>query len=221
MIFPKLRKEKEILLKRGGLVAGCDEVGMGPVAGPVVAAACILDFETIGERRSKEKWYYRVRDSKTTSEGERVDLERRIKENCLAFGVGAVEPGEIDLINIHQAGLLAMRKAVEAMLVKLECETDLVHIILDGRFLIPNFDRYSKFDVSQEAIIGGDARVLSISAASIIAKVYRDGIMKQIHEQMPDYGFASHKGYNTKAHREAIARYGISPVHRRSFLHIV
>lgn len=217
MIFPKYKKEREFLSKGSCYVIGCDEVGVGPLAGPVVAAACILNPENIGEKRSKNKWHYRVRDSKTVNEKERESLVALIKENCLAYGIGSVEPKEIDEINIHNASLLAMKKAVQNLFLNFAREgSKKYYLLLDGRFKIPNFS-IENLEIEQEAIIDGDCNVLSISAASIIAKVHRDNIMKEIHDILPYYGFDHHKGYNTKAHQKAIAMNGISQYHRKSF----
>lgn len=222
MIFPKYKREREILSQNQCLVIGCDEVGVGPVAGPVVAAACILNPENIGEKRSKTKWHYRVRDSKTVGEKEREELEKIIKSNCLAYGIGSVEPEVIDEINIHKASLLAVRKALEDMLKKiplLKQGTSKLFVLIDGRFKIPDLF-FPGYELQQEAIIDGDSQVLSIAAASIIAKVHRDNIMKKIHAIVPHYGFDLHKGYNTKAHQRAIQENGISSFHRKSFIKV-
>lgn len=223
MIFSRYKREREILNQNQCLVIGCDEVGVGPVAGPVVAAACILNPESIGEKRSKSKWHYRVRDSKTVNEKEREELEQVIKSNCLAYGLGSVNPEVIDEINIHKASLLAMRKAIENMLEKfplIQQGTGKLFVLVDGRFKIPDLS-FSNYELQQEAIVDGDCQVLSIAAASIIAKVHRDNIMKKIHELVPYYGFDRHKGYNTKAHQRAIKENGVSLYHRKSFLKLV
>ena len=200
-------------------VAGCDEVGVGPLAGPVVAAACVIDPACISGYRSKKKWYYRVRDSKTVNEKERGELVEEILDHCLLFGIGVVDHTEIDRLNIHNAALLAMQKAIQAMLAKAKTNPVPQKLILyiDGRFVIKNLSM-SKWDIKQQAIIDGDASILSISAASIIAKVHRDGLMNKLAKEYPMYGFSEHKGYNTKGHREAIVRHGATPYHRKSFL---
>jgi ribonuclease HII len=214
MIFPDFKKELECLQK-GYIPAGCDEVGVGPLAGPVVAAVCILNSDSVGKYRSKNKWYHRVRDSKTTSEEEREILLEKILENCAAYGVGEVWQEDIDTINIHHASLKAMRLAVEDMLSKFDTKGKKIFVIIDGRFKIPDA---AHLNMEQESVIDGDANHLSIAAASIIAKVHRDKIMSKIHEQFPQYGFKNHKGYNTKEHQKAIKKWGISSVHRKSFL---
>jgi ribonuclease HII len=210
MRFPDFKNELKYLKKGFDLVAGCDEVGMGPLAGPVVAAACILDPKSIGKYRTRNKWYHRVRDSKTINEGEREVLQKEILKNCLAYGVGEVWQEEIDQLNIHHASLLAMRRAVEGLLEKIKGEK--VFLLVDGRFKIP------EILVEQKAVIDGDALILSISAASIIAKVHRDKIMHLLHQKFPQYGFKNHKGYSTREHKVALKKWGISQVHRKSFV---
>lgn len=188
------------------IVAGCDEVGIAPLAGPVVAASVILDARSIGKQRSKSKWWYRVRDSKTTDEEERDELVNFIKDHCLDFSVGVVSHETIDEINIHQAAMLAMERSVTGLKKLPE------FLFLDGIHKIKNLDQ-----VSQQAVVGGDEKILSISAASIIAKVARDKILKELHEAFPEYGFDKHKGYGTKQHRAALLKFGVTPVHRTSF----
>lgn len=220
MQFPSFKTELDFLQNGFSHVAGCDEVGVGPLAGPVVAAACIIDPSCIGSYRSKNKWYYRVRDSKTTSEKEREQLVEEIISHCVAYGTGEADPQTIDEINIHHAALLAMKRAVESMLGKLAGEhpQDMnLCLLVDGRFVVKNLES-GKLSITQQAVVDGDASILSISAASIIAKVHRDNILKEYDRKMPGYGFAKHKGYNTKEHRQAIIANGVTEVHRRSFL---
>jgi len=216
MKFPTFKNELECLAKGYTLASGCDEVGVAPVAGPVVAAAVVIDPKTISGYRSKSKWYYRVRDSKTTYEDERPELAEEIKAHCLAYGIGEVAPTEIDQINIHHASLLAMKNAVLATLQKLEdLAQHRIFLFLDGRFVIKDL---ALPNLSQKAVVDGDALILSISAASIIAKVYRDDLLRKMDLQYPQYGFARHKGYNTKEHQAAIRKFGPSEFHRKSFL---
>ena len=186
-------------------MAGCDEVGIAPLAGPVVAATVILDPASIGKQRSKSKWWYRVRDSKTTNEEERNELVQFIKDHSLDSGIGIVSEEVIDKINIHQAGLQAMKESVENM----KSLPD--YLFLDGIHKIKS----NLFP--QESVVEGDVKILSIAAASIMAKVARDQILSNLHEQYPQYGFVKHKGYPTKVHKAAILKFGVTPVHRRSF----
>jgi ribonuclease HII len=176
-------------------VAGVDEVGMGPLAGPVVAVAVILR-EHVDLRGLK--------DSKQMTRGAREKLALRIREQAIACSAGKVQPGEIDELNIHRAGLEAMRRAV----IGLDVAPD--HVLVDAR-TIPEI-------VSpQTAIVGGDASDGTIAAASVVAKVHRDAIMRHLAERYPGYGFEQHMGYGTEAHLAALQRLGPSPVHRRSF----
>lgn len=177
-------------------IAGIDEAGRGPLAGPVVAAAVILD---------PDRPIYGVNDSKKLSEAARARLKLQIEEKAVSIGVGIVSVEIIDTINILQATKLAMRKAVE----KLSTVPEL--LLIDAVHL-------EEIAIEQQSIIKGDALSVSIAAASIIAKETRDDIMRQYDSMYPEYGFAKHKGYGTKAHREAILKYGMLPIHRRSFL---
>lgn len=177
------------------LVAGVDEVGRGPLAGPVVAAAVILD---------PDKPITGLNDSKKLTEKRREALFEIIKANALAWAIGRAEVEEIDAMNILQASLLAMRRAVEQL------EPRPVHALIDG-------NRCPPLPCSAEAIIKGDAKVPAISAASILAKVVRDREMLEMDRLYPGYGFSSHKGYPSVLHLEALGRLGITPIHRRSF----
>jgi ribonuclease HII len=177
------------------LVAGIDEVGRGPLAGAVVAAAVILD---------PKHPIKGLTDSKKLSEKKRNALDCEIKEKALAWSLGRAEVEEIDCINILQASLLAMQRAVELLSIKPD------HLKIDGNQLL-------SIDYSMEAIVKGDLTVAEISAASIIAKVARDKEMVSLDALYPEYGFAAHKGYPTKKHREALLKYGVTPIHRRSF----
>ncbi len=176
-------------------VAGVDEAGVAPLAGPVVAAACILprDYRPAG-----------VDDSKKLTAKRREALEVEIKLNAIAWAIGLAEVEEIDSINILQGRMLAMRRAV------LELKTKPDFLLIDG-------DRLPKLELPREAIVGGDAKSLSIAAASILAKTHRDRMMVALAESYPGYGFEKHKGYPTPLHFEALERLGPSPIHRRSF----
>lgn len=205
MKFPTYKNETQKMSEGFLLVAGCDEVGIAPLAGPVVAATVVLNSESVGKQRSKSKWWYRVRDSKTTDEAERNDLVNFIKDHCLDFGIGIVGRETIDEINIHQAAMLAMKKSVDGLKVIPD------YLFLDGIHTIKNLP------VSQQAVIDGDVKILSIASASIVAKVARDKILRELHENFPNYGFDKHKGYPTKFHREALLRLGVTPAHRITF----
>ncbi|MDH4228788.1 MAG: ribonuclease HII [Nitrospirota bacterium] len=179
-------------------IAGIDEAGRGPLAGPVVAAAVILDAaDPIAG----------LNDSKQLSEKTRERLFTEIHTRARAVGVGIVHAGEIDRINILQATILAMTQAVERLSAG-GVEAD--YLLLDALTL-------SALPLPQEGIIGGDGKSASIAAASIVAKVTRDRIMVAYNDNFPGYGFAVHKGYPTRAHREALSRLGPCPIHRRSF----
>lgn len=187
---------EEKAASRGFLsIAGVDEAGRGPLAGPVVSAAVILPKAFPQEG---------INDSKKLTPKKRDYLYDIIFEKALAVGVGLAEPDEIDRINILQASLLSMDRAVR----DLGMTPD--YLLIDGIFTI-------SYDVPQEAIKKGDSLSISIAAASIVAKVTRDRIMDSYDKLYPDYGFAGHKGYPTKSHKEAVARFGVSPIHRKSF----
>lgn len=176
-------------------IAGVDEAGRGPLAGPVVAAAVIFAPEVL---------IAGVNDSKKLAEKKREALFHQIHAQALAVGIGIVSHEVIDRINILQASFLAMNKALEQLSIAPQ------QLLVDG-----NFFRHERFPV--ENIIKGDALSHSIAAASIIAKVTRDALMVEMDDQYPQYGFAKHKGYGTKAHIDAIRAHGYSPIHRRSF----
>ncbi len=178
-----------------GLVAGVDEAGRGPLAGPVVAAAVILD----DKRRIRG-----LKDSKILTPLKRDKLYDEIRDKALAFCVAEASVEEIDTLNILQATLLAMRRAVEGL------RLPPARVLVDGNQL-------PKVKALTECVIGGDAKVPSISAASILAKVTRDRMCLEFHHTFPHYGFADHKGYSTAAHLEALVRHGPCDWHRQSF----
>jgi ribonuclease HII len=190
-----LRRERELWDDGYERVAGVDEAGVGPLAGPVVAAAVVFPP---GEGLKG------VDDSKRVPPERRSELAEEIRAAAACWSVAVVEPGEIDRLNIYRAGLEAMRRA----LISLSVVPD--YVLVDGRGVLG-------IDLPQEKVIGGDARCHAIAAASILAKTDRDAIMKQLDASFPGYGFADHKGYPTEAHREAIRRLGPCEVHRRSF----
>ena len=176
------------------IIAGVDEVGRGPLAGDVVAAAVILgDLPPAG-----------LTDSKALSPGQRERLAETIRSEAVSWSLGRATVAEIDDLNILQASLLAMRRAVEALSVQPSI------VLVDG-------NRLPRWSYEARAIVKGDLIEPAISAASIVAKVTRDSEMVSLDEQYPGYGFAAHKGYPTKAHLAALASLGVSPIHRRSF----
>jgi ribonuclease HII len=187
----------ERVLWKSGIqsVAGIDEVGIGPLAGPVVAAAVVFPpgTELAG-----------IDDSKRLDIDQRVKMEAVIRRTATAIGVGLAEVGEIDRLNIYHAALLAMRRAVEALPVKPD------HLLIDAR-TIPDVS------IPQNAFFKGDGINFSIAAASIIAKTYRDRLMEDLEKKYPGYGFAQHKGYGTAEHQNSIRQLGPCPIHRMSF----
>jgi ribonuclease HII len=184
--------------------AGVDEAGRGPLAGPVVAAAVVLDVHAP---------IAGLRDSKQLSAAQRERLAPQIRANALAWAIGEATPAEIDSLNILQATLLAMRRALLALPVKP------AHIVIDGNRCPVLADAFP--DCRIEAIVRGDSLVPAISAASILAKTHRDAIMADLDRIHPGYGFARHQGYPTAMHREALMRLGPSPVHRLSFAPVI
>lgn len=197
-ILPQLTAEHSLWRQGLGLVAGVDEVGMGPLAGPVVAAAVIFPAN------ATDVLPQGVRDSKTLSAKARERLDQEIRQRAVGVGIGLVEVEEIDRINIYQAGLKAMRLALAQLPHFPE------HVLIDGRTL-------PDLPYPQTTFIKGDRDIYSIAAASIVAKVYRDRLMLSLHEKYPQYGFAKHRGYGTVAHRAALREFGPCPAHRRSF----
>ena len=187
--------EKEATGKGCKDIAGIDEAGRGPLAGPVVSAAVILPVKF----RNSE-----ITDSKKLSPQKRQRLYDVIYAQAVSIGIGIVDPIEIDRINILQASLLAMAMAVENLAPRPD------YLLIDGIFPIST-------DLPQQPIAKGDALSISIAAASIIAKVTRDRLMQKYHHYYPQFNFQKHKGYPTLAHREAIRKYGCCPIHRKSF----
>lgn len=189
--------EKEAMSEGYNIVCGIDEAGRGPLCGPVCAAAVILPLDCEIEG---------INDSKKLSEKKREALYDVITKKALAYGIAMVDAATIDKINILQATFLAMRTAVE----KLEIQPDIA--LIDGN-LKPGLEK-----IEQRPIVKGDAKSISIAAASILAKVTRDRYMIEIDKKYPQYKFAQHKGYGTKLHYQMIEQYGICDEHRRTFL---
>jgi ribonuclease HII len=187
----------ENALRRMGFVyvAGVDEVGRGCLAGPVVASAVVLN---------PDRYIPRICDSKTVTALERDRLYERITREAICWSVVGVDPGEIDRINIHQASLRAMQRAVLAL-------APLPDMVLVDAFRVPDLP------MAQRGVAQGDTRCTAIAAASIVAKVTRDRAMLELHGQDPRYGFDRHKGYATRDHLDAVSRFGYSDAHRRSF----
>ncbi len=183
-------------LEQNRIEAGCDEAGRGCLAGPVFAAAVILP---------NGFYHQKLNDSKQISEKDREELRTFIEKNALCYAVATCSIEEIDELNILWASVKAMHKALEKLATKPQ------HILVDG-------NRFRPFsDIPYSCIIKGDAKFMSIAAASVLAKTYRDEYMRNLHSQFPQYGWDKNKGYATKLHREAIKEHGISPHHRQSF----
>ena len=191
--------EKKSIKKGFSRVAGIDEVGRGPLAGPVVSAAVILPSSfPVSD----------VKDSKKLTPKKRADLYEKIYEYAISIGIGIVDSIEIDRINILKASLMSMAMSVD----NLKPQPD--YLLIDGKFKIPSV-------LPQEPIVKGDSLSISIAAASIVAKVTRDRMMEIYHLYYPHFGFSQHKGYPTRAHKEAIREFGPCPIHRRSFKSVV
>lgn len=191
-----LEFEKEVLAKGYKSVCGVDEAGRGPLAGPVCAAAVILPEGVIIDG---------VNDSKKLSEKKRESLFDVIREQALSYSIAYATVDEIEEINILNATMLAMRRAIDGLDIKAD------YAMIDGNKIPP-------LDIDAECIVKGDAKSMSIACASILAKVSRDRLLYKYAEEYPMYGFDKHKGYGTKVHREAILKYGLCPYHRKSFL---
>lgn len=188
--------EKELFKQNINIIGGVDEVGRGPLIGPVVAACCVLpaDFELDG-----------LTDSKKLSEKKREKFYDYIIEHCVAYGVGIISPEVIDEVNIYEATKLAMKEAIKQVQKQIKLE----YVLIDAMPL--------DLDIPTNSIIKGDAKSISIAAASVIAKVTRDRMMIELDKEYPEYGFAKHKGYPTKAHIEAIHQYGLIDGYRKTY----
>lgn len=188
MLLPYLHKEL--------IEAGCDEAGRGCLAGAVYAASVILPADYKNEL---------LNDSKKLTENQRYKLREVIERDALAWAVGVVLPEEIDKINILNASFLAMHRAIDRLVLRPQ------HLLIDGN----RFNPYP--DIPHTTVVKGDGKYLSIAAASVLAKTYRDDYMNRLHEKYPMYDWKDNKGYPTKKHRDAIHRYGVTPYHRMSF----
>lgn len=198
-IAPSLAFDEQFRSDSVHLVCGTDEAGRGPLAGPVVAAACILPDGYMPEG---------LNDSKKLTEKKREALYEIITQDALAWCVASASPEEIDTLNILEASLLAMRRAVAGLSVRPD------FLLVDG-----NVNR--GFDLPAQAVVSGDALSPAIAAASVLAKVTRDRLCAEYDTLYPQYGFAAHKGYPTPAHKLAVFEYGACPIHRRSFLNFL
>lgn len=201
MIIPDFSREEKLFRRGYKQIAGIDEVGRGPLAGPVVAAAVVFSHTA----KTADLVKMGVRDSKLLTSKKRDYLYEKIIENCSDWSVSVITEDIIDEINILQATLLAMRKAVESLKVRPD------FLLIDGNFTIDDYP------VSQLAVPKADQHIFSVSAASVVAKVTRDRILVDMDEKYPEYGFAKHKGYGTREHMEALKKHGPCIIHRKSF----
>lgn len=202
------------MLKRcyieGVVEAGCDEAGRGPLAGSVFAAAVILDPQLL-ENEAHHEWLDLLNDSKQLTEKERTFLRPKIEQYATAWAVVEVTVEEIDRINILNASIIGMQRALDQLSITPQ------HIIVDGNKWKPYIPAGQVLEIPAQTVVKGDGKYLSIAAASVLAKTYRDEYMLRLHEQYPHYHWDTNMGYPTKAHYEAIRQYGITPVHRKSF----
>jgi len=200
-IMPTFDEEQNAFQAGYRLVGGIDEAGRGPLAGPVVAACVVCRPDT----EVDDKILAEIKDSKKLTERKREELYDVVHRSFAGVGIGWCDHATIDRVNILEAAFLAMKKAIGALSARPD------FILLDGKFPLPNTS------LPQKAIIGGDDLAFSIAAASIIAKVVRDRMMRGWHDHYPVYGFDRHKGYGTKLHLERLAEHGPCPIHRKSF----
>jgi len=195
--IPSFKRETQLAKEGYNLIAGVDEAGLGPLAGPVVAAAVSFDLSNFKKIKN-------LNDSKQLTEKQREELFPIIYNEAKSIGVGIISVKIIDIINIYWAGRQAMIEAIKNMYLAPD------YLLIDG-------NKPLKIDIAQESIVKGDSKVLSIAAASIIAKVTRDRLMIKYHEVYPEYDFINNKGYRTPKHLAALEEYGITPIHRRSY----
>jgi len=200
MRLPNLKEERALFKKGCKFIAGIDEAGRGPLAGPVVAGIVVF------ENKNVKKWLkFNIKDSKKLSHEKRKAILKIIKQEAIEWGIGIVSEKIIDKINIRQASLLAMIKAFARI------KTPLDYLLIDGK------DTLVDLPINQKAIISGDEKSMIIAAASILAKETRDDIMRRLAKKYPQYHFDQHKGYGTKLHFETIKKYGACKIHRKSF----
>lgn len=194
----------------GVIEAGCDEAGRGPLAGSVFAAAVVLDNELLDNDTHRE-WLELLNDSKQLTDKQRQYLRPRIEQHARAWAVVEVTAEEIDRINILNASIIGMQRALDQLTIRPQ------HILVDGNKWKPYVPEGEVMQVPATTVVKGDGKYLSIAAASVLAKTYRDDYMMRLHEQYPQYHWDTNMGYPTKAHYEAIRQYGITPYHRKSF----
>ena len=194
----------------GVVEAGCDEAGRGPLAGSVFAAAVVLDAALLDNQGHRE-WLDLLNDSKQLTDKQRPYLRPLIEQHATAWAVVEVTAEEIDQINILNASIIGMQRALDQLSVTPQ------HIIVDGNKWRPYIPQGQVLEIPARTVVKGDGKYLSIAAASVLAKTYRDEYMLQLHEQYPHYHWDTNMGYPTKAHYEAIRQYGITPYHRKSF----
>ena len=194
----------------GVIEAGCDEAGRGPLAGSVFAAAVILDPKLFDNVQHRE-WLELLNDSKQLTENQRIYLRPRIQQHASAWAVVEVTAEEIDRINILNASIIGMQRALDKLPIIPQ------HIIVDGNKWKPYIPEGQVLEIPARTVVKGDGKYLSIAAASVLAKTYRDEYMLRLHEEYPQYHWDTNMGYPTKAHYEAIRQYGITPYHRKTF----
>ena len=190
--------------------AGCDEAGRGPLAGSVFAAAVIIDPELLNNEEHFQ-WLELLNDSKQLTEKQRLFLRPLIEQYASAWAVIEVTPDEIDRINILNASIIGMQRALDQLSITPQ------HIIVDGNKWKPYIPAGQVMEIPAQTVVKGDGKYLSIAAASVLAKTYRDEYMLRLHEEYPQYHWDTNMGYPTKAHYEAIRQFGITPYHRKSF----
>lgn len=194
----------------GVIEAGCDEAGRGPLAGSVFAAAVILDACLL-EKEEHREWLSMLNDSKQLTDKQREYLRPMIEQYATAWAVVEVTAEEIDRINILNASIIGMQRALDKLSITPQ------HIIVDGNKWKPYIPEGQVLEIPARTVVKGDGKYLSIAAASVLAKTYRDEYMLRLHEEYPQYHWDTNMGYPTKAHYEAIRKYGITPYHRKTF----
>lgn len=190
--------------------AGCDEAGRGPLAGSVFAAAVVIDPKMLDSEQHCQ-WLEMLNDSKQLTDKQREYLRPLIEQHAAAWAVVEVTAEEIDQINILNASILGMQRALDKLTITPQ------HIIVDGNKWKPYIPKDGVMEIPAQTVVKGDGKYLSIAAASVLAKTYRDDYMRQLHEQYPHYHWDTNMGYPTKAHYEAIKQHGITPYHRKTF----